>query len=479
MPHSTPPNILLLMSDQHTAALMGCAGAPFVRTPVMDRLAAEGVRFSNAYCAHPHCVPSRAALMTGLQTYKIPCYDNGSTFRSDLPTWAHMLRHAGYHTVLNGKMHFVGTDFHHGFHEHINEPRCQIGGFRWGEERPDPTTGTRYWADLHFEGDPVFEKRMTQETARVRDAVTFLREGRRETPWCYTVGFAGPHYPQCCTRELFESYADVAIPDPLGPEALHPRHQHWRRCWGFDRLTDEQTRDARRAYLAMITQVDLWMGEILEALAESGQAEETIVIYTADHGEMWGEHGLWGKQVFFEESAPVPLIISAPSRGMRRGARVDTPVSLLDLYPTLRDLAGLSPADAATPHSALRTPHWNVPLDGRSLAPVLTGETTLPDVPVYCEYDGPDTKGPERMVRFQQWKLNYYHGQGLELFDLATDPRELCNRADDPAYREIRERLWAMLTDGWAPDEIDRLVREDQNRRTWVTQCYPGETKAL
>lgn len=467
------PNILFLMSDQHTASLMGCAGASFVRTPNMDRLAANGVRFVNAYCAHPHCVPSRAAIMTGLQTYKMPCYDNGSTFRSDLPTWAHMLRHAGYHTVLNGKMHFVGEDFFHGFHEHINERRCQIGGFRWGEERPDPTTGKKYWADLHFEGDPVYEKRMKEETDRVRDAVAFLRRTEHDKPWSYTLSFSGPHYPQCCTRALYDSYADTTIPAPIGPEMLHPRHQHWFRCWGFDRLTTEQTKDARRAYLAMITQVDLWIGEVLGALAASGQADNTIIIYTADHGEMWGEHGLWGKQVFFEESAPVPMIFSAPNCGIRKGVTVQTPVSLLDIYPTLRDLADRSRSTSQD------SPLWDVPLDGRSLAPALTGDAVLPDVPVFCEYEGPDTKGPERMVRYQNWKLNYYHRQGLELFDLDADPRELRNRADDPTCRPVRDRLWAMLTDGWNPDEIDRLVREDQNRRTWVTQCYPGETKAL
>jgi choline-sulfatase len=459
------PNILFLMSDQHTSRLMGCAGAGFVRTPVMDRLAANGVRFANAYCAHPHCVPSRASLMTGQQTFKIPCYDNGSTFRSDLPTWAHMLRHAGYHTVLNGKMHFVGEDYHHGFHEHVNEPRCQIGGFRWGEERPDPTTGKRYWADLHFEGDPVFEKRMRDEGARVTAAVDFLKKGQQEKPWCHVVGFAGPHYPQCCTRELYDSYAGVAIPEPLGPEALHPRHQHWRRCWGFDRLTPEQDRDARRAYLAMITQVDLWMGEILDALEQSGQADNTVVIYTADHGEMWAEHGLWGKQVFFEESAAVSLIVSAPALGVRSGAVVDTPVSLLDLYPTLRELADAGP--------------WTVPLDGRSLAPALRGGSPLPDAPVFCEYDGPDTKGPERMVRFGPHKLNYYHHQGLELFDLSEDSREVRNLADDPRFKDVRDRLLAVLTDGWSPEDVDRLVREDQNRRSLVTLCYPGEVKAL
>lgn len=456
------PNILILMSDQHTARLMGCAGAEFVRTPTMDRLASEGVRFRSAYCAHPHCVPSRASFMAGLQTYKMPCYDNGSSFRSDLPTWAHMLRNAGYRTIMNGKMHFVGPDFYHGFHEHINEHHCHIGGFRWGEEKPDATAGRRYWADLHFEGDPVFERRMEGEQALVRDAAAFLRKEAHEEPWCYTVGFSGPHYPQCCTRELFHSYDGVAIPEPLGPEELNGRNQHWRRCWGFERFTDEETRAARQAYLAMITQVDMWMGEILDALQESGQADNTIVLYTADHGEMWGEHGLWGKQVFYDESAAVPLIVSGP--GVRRNATVETPVSLLDIYPTLRDLCSAGP--------------WDVPLDGRTLAPALVDDKPLPETPVFCEYDGPDTKGPERMVRLGALKLNYYHHQGVELFNIDEDPGERRNLADDPAFRADRDRLLAILTDDWNPDDIDRLVREDQNRRSHVTRCYDGP-KAL
>ncbi len=451
------PNILFLMSDQHTSRLMGCAGASFVRTPNMDRLAAEGVRFSDAYCAHPHCVPSRASMMTGLQTHKIPCFSHPAPFPSELPTWAHLLRHAGYHTSLNGKMHFVGEDQLHGFHEHLNEHKEEIGGFRWGQENPDPTTGRRYWIDLHFEGDRMHEKRMSEELSVKRDAIAYLKNAPKDRPWCHVASFAGPHYPQIMTREMFESYNDVAIPEPRsGLEGLHPRHHHWAKRWGFDRLSAEDNRIGRQAYLAMITQVDAWLGEILKALEQSGQAENTIIVYSADHGEMWAEHGLWGKQVFFEDSAPVPLIISAPALGFLQGEVVKTPVSLLDLYPTFRDWSGVGA--------------WDVPLDGRSLAGVVSKGGELADAPVFCEYDGCDTKGPERMVRYRNLKLNYYHHQGMELFDLAKDPLEMKNVADDPAYRSERDTLWTMLTDGWDPDEMDRRVRIDQERRCLVEE---------
>lgn len=449
------PNILFLMSDQHTSRLMGCAGSSFVRTPNLDRLASRGVRFENAYCAHPHCVPSRASMMTGLQTHKIPCFAHPAPFSSEIPTWAHMLRHAGYHTELNGKMHFVGADQLHGFHLHRNEHAAQISGFRWGEENPNPNLGKTYWVDLHFEGDPVYEKRTRSEISIQHDAIEFLRTAPTDRPWCHVASFAGPHYPQIVTRELFESYTETPIPEPRsGLEGLHPRHQHWARCWGFDRLSPEQNRTGRQAYLAMITQIDTWLGGILDALENSGQADKTIIVYTADHGEMWAEHGLWGKQVFFEDSAPVPLIISAPHFGFREGVVVDTPVSLLDLYPTFREWCGVG--------------RWDIPLDGRSLVGSLTGEAPLADVPVFCEYDGADTKGPERMVRFRHLKLNYYHNQGWELFDLAGDPLELNNVAEDPAYRSDRDQLWSILTEGWDPAEIDRRVRLDQEYRTLV-----------
>jgi choline-sulfatase len=393
--------------------------------------------------------------MTGLQTHKIPCFAHPAPFPTELPTWAHMLRHAGYHTELNGKMHFVGPDQLHGFHVHRNEHAAEISGFRWGEENPDPTSGKRYWIDLHFEGDKFYEKRMGEENSVLRDSVRFLKEAPSDRPWAYVASFAGPHYPQILTREMFDSYGDTPIPEPRsGLEGLHPRHQHWAKCWGFDRLSAEENRIGRQAYLGMITHVDEWIGEILQALEQSGQAENTIIVYTADHGEMWAEHGLWGKQVFFEDSAPVPLIVSAPHLGFRSGEVIDTPVSLLDFYPTFRDWAGID--------------RWNIPLDGRSLANALTDNAPLEDVPVFCEYDGADTKGPERMVRYRHLKLNYYHNQGSELFDLSKDPLELNNVAEDPAYRADRDQLWTMLTDGWDPVEVDRRVRLDQEYRTLV-----------
>lgn len=456
---SRKPNILFIISDQHAPQVTGCMGADFVRTPHLDRLAQQGVTFDTAYCNHPHCVPSRAGLMTGLETHRIPCYDFLSPFSSGLPTWAHMLSRAGYRTALNGKMHFYGNDYHHGFHTHVNEPTHeQIIGFRWGQENPNPAVGLQYWRDLHHEGDPMFEKRLADEQAKVGYATNYIKDAaKRDAPFCLTVGFFGPHYPQICSQRTFDSYADTDIPAPKPDDTLHPRNQNWKRVWGFDRFTPEDTAIGRQAYLAMVTEVDDWIGRILHTLDATGQADDTIVVYSSDHGEMWGEHGLWGKQCFYEESARVPLIVKGPD--IERGTRIDTPVTLLDLYPTFRDMAGCS--------------DWDVPLDGRSLMPALQGDA-LEERPIFAEYYGPDIAGPERMVRDGKWKLNYYHNCGRELFNLEADPGEMHNLAEDPAHAAEVDRLMALLTDGWNPVELDQLVRIDQNRRTLIGESHPA-----
>jgi len=170
---------------------------------------------------------------------------------------------------------------------------------------------------------------------------------------------------------------------------------------------------------------------------------------------MWGEHTMWGKNLFYEESSRVPLIVSGPPLGVRQGQRVATPVSLVDLYPTLRDVVG---AD-----------RWQLPLDGRSLWPTCLGQAALEDVPVFCDYYASDTLGSERMVRFGDHKLNVYHHQGVELFDLARDPREQHDVSDDPAYASVRDRLLGMALDDWDPAAIDACIREDQNRRALLS----------
>ncbi|MFW5856874.1 MAG: sulfatase-like hydrolase/transferase [Planctomycetota bacterium] len=445
------PNILFIISDEHSPNTIGCYGADYAITPNLDRLAAGGTLFENAYCNHAICVPSRNTLMSGLQSHHIGAYDNGAPLASDLPTWAHMLSRAGYRAVLDGKMHFLGPDQLHGFQDHWNEEPAQVAGFRWGEENGN-ATGYRYFTTVHALGDPSEHRNWEREEQIRADAIDFLQQQDDASPFCLTVGFNHPHYPMVCSKKALALYDDVEIPDPVGSEGLNPWHRHWGEpIWGFHKMTGDEVAASRKAYLAMVTMLDGWVGEILDTLQARGLAENTVVVYTTDHGDMWGEHGLWAKSVFYEDSAHVPLIIAGEGLGLRAGQRVTTPVSLLDLYPTFRDLAGIT--------------DWDVPLDGRSLVPALRGEP-LPDAPVFCEYYGCDIKGPQRMVRYGEYKLCYYHRQGIELFHLPTDPKETRNLAADPAHQEALGDLLRMLMEGWDPERIAAEVRVSQNRRT-------------
>ncbi len=451
MPDPKRPNFLIIVSDEHAPQTMGCMGADFARTPVLDRLAARGTTFDNAYCNFSLCVPSRSSFMSGLLCHRIEAWDIGSPLASNIPTWAHMLRAQGYRTIMDGKMHFIGPDNLHGFQEHWHEGIHKVSGFRRGEETGNGT-GHGCWSRVRVEDDDTFT---TGDLPKRDDAVRFLDTHPAEQPFCLCVGFGFPHYPLHCSRSAFDLYNDVEIPPPVPRESLFGRNVHWSdTVWGFDRFTPEQTRQSRQAYLAMVTMLDGWIGQVLEALERGGHAENTVILYTSDHGDMWGEHGLWGKNLFYEESARVPLIVSGPQLGVREGARVDTPVSLLDLFPTLRDAAGVE--------------GWNIPQDGRSLWAACTQGAALPDIPIFCDYYACDTQGPERMVRYRQHKLNYYHRQGMELFDLETDPRETRNVIDDPAYATVKERLLAMAFADWDPDAIDAAVLRDQNRRTLI-----------
>ncbi len=448
------PNILLIMSDEHAPQALGCYGADYVRSPAIDRLAREGVTFDNAYCNFALCVPSRNSFLAGLLPHKVQAYDNGSPLGSNIPTWAHMLRRAGYRCIMDGKMHMIGPDQWHGFHEHWGEGPHRVNGFRWGEETGDGT-GYRSWSEVHVIPDEEFQ---SGDMKRRDAAVEFIENQDRAQPFCLCVGYCYPHYPMRVSESAFRLYDEVDIPPPVPREQVHPRNVHWSdTIWGFDKVTPEESRRSRQAYLTMVTMMDGWVGDLLAALERSGRMEETIVIYTSDHGDMWGEHDLWGKNLFYEESSRVPMVIRAPRFGAEQGRRIATPVSLVDLYPTLREMAGIG--------------NWEVPLDGRSLWSTCRG-AELPEAPVFCDYYSSDTQGPERMIRLGRWKLNYYHNQPqMELFDLENDPREMRNLADDPAHAQVRADLLRRMHADWDPVAIEADIRREQNRRTCIDQA--------
>ncbi len=353
-------NILLILSDQHAGSVSGPYGHPIVQTPNMDRLAAEGTVFENNYCNSPICVPSRMSLMTGLHLRHNQIWDNGAPLPSDTVTWAHQLKAAGYDVVLSGKMHFRGLDHLHGFRAQLaydinaqNLPHIRS----WDEGlevRAEPSTSIKAEAGR--------SKEVEADDAVTAAALNYLRDpARQEQPWAMVAGYVAPHPPFVVPQQYLDLYPPDEMPLPEIPdghlESLHPAYQRqmaWR-GWQPGGIPDENIRRARAVYYGLVTYLDDQIGLLLDALDETGQREDTVVIYMSDHGELLGEHGLWYKCNFYEGSAHVPLIIAGVGKA---GQRIPAVTSNVDLTATLLDLAGLTSIS---------------PIDGDSLIPLLMG----------------------------------------------------------------------------------------------------------
>lgn len=439
------PNLLLIMSDQHHPRLMGCAGDPLIRTPACDALAAGGVRFSNTYCGSPLCVPSRMTFMTSRHCSDINVWTNSCTLASDVPTFAHSLGAAGYETILGGRMHFTGPDQRHDFHRrligdvtasHFGGPGPDLGNI------PLQTTG-QSGAGVKVAG-PGRTAYQAYDRAVVAACQDYLHEPHPQ-PFCLVAGFVLPHCPFIAPRELYDYYLsrmeDPPVP-PGGLDSLPEPIRLIRHSRQLDTLTADEIRHARAAYYALVEYFDTLLGQLLSTLHETSLADNTIVIYTSDHGESAGENGLWCKTTFNEASVGVPLIISGPGLTVR-GVRSQN-ASLLDLGPTMIDLGAAEPLPAVA---------------GRSLLPLLQGHTP-PDWPdeVRAELIGyPDTP-PGVMVKQGPFKLVHYEGHEPLLYNLADDPHEFTNLAADPGHQSLRDHLHARALAGWNPDRALALI---------------------
>ena len=462
----TRPNILVIMSDEHDPTISTPYGHSFVRTPYQQRLADEGAVFQNAYCNSPLCVPSRASFMTGLQLHRTRVWDNTIPLASDIPTWAHRLNNAGYETVLCGKMHFIGPDQLHGFTHRIMPDIHGQGGYH--TNLPDWTTGKladplavsdRLTKDTG-PGDTVHQ-RFDDEAAR--RAVTYLLDGdRHEQPWAMCVGIFAPHFPFRVRPEYYYGYypehADLPRTPTLPLDESHPQTHRLRDHFQAENITEEQIRVARAAYYGLTEFGDDKIGEILAAVDANGLANNTIVVYTSDHGESLGEHGLWYKCTFYDPSTRVPLIVRWPGV-VKPGSRHKQVTSLLDLVQTMLDVAGADPGDT----------------DGVSLAPLLRGDAEDDDGEAFSEYHAHGTTTPGRMLRRGRYKLNYYLGDPPELFDLEADPDELTDLASNPAHAETVTEMTIAILNGWDAEAIKADIIAGQQDRMLINRSMGGQ----
>jgi len=460
-----PPSVLLLMVDQLAASWLPAYGHDVVQAPNMTALSEAGVTFDAAYSASPLCAPSRASLLTGLLPSRTGVYDNAAEMRASLPTVTHRLRTAGYATTLAGKMHFVGPDQLHGFEERLT-PDVYPAGLDWTPDWRAPVDERLPWyhtmESVVRPGVSAASMQVDYDDEVCFHAVRALYDHartRRGDPFFLVASFTHPHDPWELPARWWERYDPAGIDLPAVPAIPWAEADpHSRRLRAMSRidaegLTDAQIRRARHAYYAAISYVDDRIGQVLGALRESGLEDDTIVLLTADHGEMLGERGLWYKMAFFEDAARVPLIVRAPAGLARAGERVAEPVSLLDVAPTLLDLAGLDASDRGA-------------IDGRSLAPVLRGEGRR-GAPVVAEYLAEGVSAPMVMVRDGALKYVRCPGDPDVLYDLDADPRELRNLADG-TDQAAAERVRAEADRRWDLGRLEAAILDSQRERRVV-----------
>ncbi|MFQ6040245.1 MAG: sulfatase-like hydrolase/transferase, partial [Candidatus Poribacteria bacterium] len=417
------PNILLIMSDEHAPMFSGPYGHNLVQTPNMDRLADNGVTFANAYCNSPLCVPSRMSFMTGRYIHHIGAWDNATPLGSDVLTWAHLLRSAGYDVVLCGKQHFCGQDQLHGFRAQLaRDLHAELlhGLTDWSKGTPP---AAHPWPGLQQSG-PGVTKEIEVDDLVEEKALEYVRDSARKgQPWALNVSFIAPHFPLVVHHRFFDLYplGEIDLPEvpPGHLENQHPVYKRMRRMFGMVDFPEALVRRGRAGYYGLITYLDEKIGKLLDALNETGQQDNTMVIYTSDHGEMNGEHGMWRKSNFYEPSARVPLQITWPGH-VTAGRRICEIVSLVDLTATLLDVAGAPPV---------------VPLDGESLLPLMRGSAGNWKDEAFSEYLAHGVERPMAMLRRGQYKFNYSLGDPPELYDLSEDPKEFNDLAAQKAYQ--------------------------------------------
>ncbi|KPI45280.1 Choline-sulfatase [Cyphellophora attinorum] len=459
------PNILFIMADQLAAPLLKMHNPKSqIKTPNLDKLAEQAVVFDSAYCNSPLCAPSRMCLISGQLPSKIGAYDNACSIGSDVPTYAHYLRAAGYETTLAGKMHFIGDQLH-GYENRLTAD-IYPGDYGWAVNWDDPGRRLEWYhnsSSILQAGPCVRTNQLDYDEEVLYKSKQYLydyaREGPDRRPFALTVSFTHPHDPYSIETKYWDMYEDVDIDLPevqIKEEDQDPhsaRLQYVTELRGHN-FTDAQLKQARRAYYGAVSYIDHNIGELIDVLKKTGLADDTIIIFSGDHGDMLGERGLWYKMSYFENSVRVPMLISHPKQF--KPHRVTESVSTLDLMPTLVELVGSKLVPG-------------LPMDGQSVLPHLYGAGGHDNV--FAEYMGEGTIAPLMMIRRGPWKYVTCPSDPPQLFNLVSDPLEKENLASsaDETVRSIFKAFEAEANKKWNFSQItdDVLVCQRQRRLVW------------
>jgi arylsulfatase A-like enzyme len=468
------------MTDQHTQSTLGCYGNAMVRTPNLDRLAAMGTRFSDAFTPTAICTPARASLLTGAAPFRhklLANYERNVGYIEDLAdgqfTFAEALGAAGYQLGLIGKWHggvqksaatygFQGPQFD-GWHNPVDHPDYRsyleersLPGYAISDKirgvTPNGSEGNLLAARLHQPLEATFEHYLADRSIEMLERFASTEDDAPPAPFFLATHFFGPHLPYILPDRFFDLYDpdQVELPESVAEtfENKPPVQKNYSGLWTYDTLPEEVSRKLIAAYWGYITMIDLEIGRILDAVERLGLLDSTAIMFTADHGEFTGAHRLHDKgPAMYDDIYRIPAIMRVP--GLPEGQVCDELVSLTDFTATILDVARLDATQAR---------------DSRSLLPLAAGEHPGWSSTILCEYHGHHFPYPQRMLRSRTHKLVVNPESVNELYDLVADPSELTNRIDDPEYVTIRDSMMR--------DLYEQLRARGDNFYHWMTPMF-------
>ncbi|MEM7338736.1 MAG: sulfatase-like hydrolase/transferase [Actinomycetota bacterium] len=443
-------NVVVICADELNARCLASAGHRHVRTPNIDGLAAQGTSFERAWTPSPICVPARASLATGRWVHDLEAWDSAAPYTGAVRGWAHAARDAGAHAVSIGKLHFRAENDDYGFTESLL-PMHVVNGVGWVQglprRDPFPYDHATEMADHCAVGESTYTRYDHAITDRTVSWIEANAGG--STPFALFVSLVAPHFPLTVMEEFVAPYLDLDLELEIPAQPLdHPAVAAMADVLGYHRhfTTPDATRFGRQLYLGLVTWLDHNVGRVLRALSAAGASDDTVVLFTSDHGDMIGNRGLWAKSYLYRDSVDVPMIVAGP--GVPHGVDALTAVNLVDVAPTILDV--VAPGE---------------PYDGPGRSLVDLARTADPHRVGFSEYhDGGSVTG-SFAVGFGDYKYVHHVGFEPQLFDVAADPDELDDLAGSASHADARATGESILRDLVDPDDTDRRAFASQAER--------------
>jgi choline-sulfatase len=462
MNNTKPQNLIFIMSDQHNKEMTGCYGNDIIKTPNIDRIAKEGVRFDNAYCSCPLCVPSRSSFVTGMMPHEGGFWDNAQAFGGGYESFGSQLYDQGYNVTAIGKMHLESDTPETGFHDQRIPLHMVNGkGDIYGCIRNDKVARPQFRNSLEKAG-PGMSDYIRYDREIAQRAISYIKNESKNSdkPFVLYLGFVSPHFPLNAPKEYFDLYDidDIELPSQFDKSQWpnHPVLETYRKYCNTEDISEEVAKKALHAYYAMCSFLDEQIGKVLDALDNSDVVDSTRVIYTSDHGDTMGNHGVFFKSTMYEGSVSIPLVMKGA--GISPNTKVEAPVSLLDMYPTILECVGAKDTDKS------------IKRHGVSLFETIAN----PDYnrSIISEYHAFGINVGEFMLRKGDYKYIYYTEGEPMLFDIKNDPNENVDLSLVSEYNTIKNKLAEELYSLINPDEISKQAFLSQEK---VLNEYGGE----